>query len=85
MRTFTKGLLLAALLVAASVFAASADCRGDFNGDGVIDEADYEILKAAMGAEEGDVDYAPHIDLDDDGVIGGTDFFALHSASADGC
>jgi hypothetical protein len=83
-RLLTAVLLTASMMLASSAMAAD-DCYGDVNGDGVIDAADDDALKAIFGAQNGDADYLPGADLDGDGIIGGSDFLALQRAKADGC
>ena len=58
----------------ASGVSAGVPCDTDFNGDGMIDEADLEILKTHIGSTDEDEDYAPAVDLDGDGVVGLMDF-----------
>jgi hypothetical protein len=61
------------LLIAAGTMAVSAQaadgCGIDLNGDGVVDSVDGEILKAALGTQEGDSDFVAAADVDGDGVI----------------
>ena len=49
--------------------ALSYDPRFDLNGDGCIDLADLNLLKAHYGARRGDPNYDPRMDFDGDGVI----------------
>ena len=60
----TLGLLLAAS-------AASAAAPGDYNGDGLVDDADKAIILAlaANGSAAGDADFLPAADHDGDGTI----------------
>ena len=58
---------VAGLLLAAP--AALAAAPGDYNGDGVVDDADKAIIFAAQGAAEGDADFVAAADHDGDGVI----------------
>ena len=62
-------LLLAALglvlLSAGGAFAA----EGDFNGDGVVDGSDQQILLDAVGSVAGDENFVAGGDADGDGVI----------------
>jgi hypothetical protein len=41
----------------------------DFNGDGLIDDADFQPAYEMWNACDGDADYDPFYDLDDDGCI----------------
>lgn len=49
-------------------------CDLDYNGDGLVDAADAELLKAAIGAGEEDAAFDFALDVDGDGVIGGSDW-----------
>lgn len=42
---------------------------GDVNGDGVIDQKDLDLVRAAFGSKPGDPNYNPAYDLNHDGVI----------------
>ncbi|MBL4697771.1 MAG: hypothetical protein JKX70_02955 [Phycisphaerales bacterium] len=48
---------------------------GDYNGDGVIGTGDLTILSAQGGGsvDPGDAGYDPHVDLNGDGLLDGTD------------
>ena len=48
-------------------FDPSAPCPGDFDGNGVVDGADFGSMLAAFGTEN------PEFDLDGDGSVGGAD------------
>lgn len=63
---------LLALLLTTNVYAADID--GDFDNDGAVTDADFEILRAAFLTQLGDTDFDPALDLDGDGVISGVDF-----------
>lgn len=52
-------------------------CDFDFNNDGRVDEADAEILRNAMGTNADDDAFPDALDLDGDGLIGGTDWAAF--------
>lgn len=45
----------------------------DYDNNGVVDEADCELVVAAFGSGEGDADYLAAADHDGDGVIAGAD------------
>lgn len=63
------------ILLAGGSASANISCeRTDFNGDGVIDDTDYEILKSYIGANEDLEGYSPVVDLNDDGQIDLADF-----------
>lgn len=57
--------------------ALSTSVRGDANGDGVVDQADLDLMTAAFGGRQGDPLFVPEADLDGDGVIGLEDLQAL--------
>ena len=72
-----------ALMLLLSVGVAYAyDAEFDYNGDGVVDQADLDILNAHLGLGEGDPDYDSGFDHDGDGFIGGTDLLLAHQAVA---
>ena len=70
MKVLGAALLMGSLVLLASG-SASADisCATDFNGDGVTDEADFEILKSQLGVNDDIEGYSPLVDLNDDGLI----------------
>ena len=59
------------LLALGLIFAAPAALaiEGDYNGDGVVDQTDQDMLTDAMMTTEGDPDFLPEADHDGDGVI----------------
>lgn len=57
----TLGLLLAA--------PAALAAEGDYNGDGVCDAADTQIIQDIQGSVDGDGTYVAAADYDGDGVI----------------
>ncbi len=70
----TKVLGAAWLIVSIALFAfgasAEASCDAtDLNGDNVTNEADFEILKAYFGSDDGVEGYDPAADLNDDGTV----------------
>ena len=46
---------------------------GDVNGDGIIDQKDVDLLRAAYGTQKGQPGYVEAYDLNHDGVIDGRD------------
>ena len=44
-------------------------CYGDFNGNGVVDDNDLDIIKAAFHSRPGDPNWRGECDLNKDGVI----------------
>ncbi|MAH64807.1 MAG: hypothetical protein CMJ27_00190 [Phycisphaerae bacterium] len=48
-------------------FDDSPPCPGDFDGNGVVDGADFGSMLGAFGTED------PELDLDGDGTVGGAD------------
>ena len=57
------------------LFAAPAianEC--DVTGDGVLSQADADVIEAAIGTQEGDSDFVPSADLDGDGQVLASDF-----------
>jgi hypothetical protein len=65
---------LAGMTLMLSVGAASAyDAEFDYNNDGVVDQADIDILNSHFGYGEGDEGYVAAFDHDGDGMVGGTD------------
>jgi hypothetical protein len=61
----TAGLATLGLLLAAPAALADAD----YNGDGICDTADQQIIQDAMGTSAGDDGYLAAADYDGDGVI----------------
>ena len=57
---------VAAILLAAP---AALAIEGDYNADGVINEADQAILTDALQTRDGDPGFVPAADHDGDGVI----------------
>ncbi|GJM24090.1 MAG: hypothetical protein DHS20C16_05050 [Phycisphaerae bacterium] len=47
---------------------------GDATGDGIVDESDYVLVLAAIGATEGELEYDPEVDYDSDGIITANDW-----------
>jgi hypothetical protein len=47
--------------------------QGDANRDGVVDDADLELINASFGLCEGDPGFDPLVDLNSDGCVDGTD------------
>ncbi|GBC59640.1 hypothetical protein DENIS_0579 [Desulfonema ishimotonii] len=52
----------------------------DFNGDSAIDDFDIQRIADMWGAEEGDADYDPFYDFDDDGRIGFYDIMSVSNS-----
>lgn len=50
---------------------------GDLNGDGVVTQADLDLMVAAFGQRQGDPLYTTQADLNGDGIIGQADIQAL--------
>jgi hypothetical protein len=61
------------VLLGSGAASASVSCETDFNGDGVTNETDFEILKSQMGATDDQEGYSPAVDLDGDGQVGLSD------------
>lgn len=51
-----------------------ADCPWDLNGDGVVDDADFEIFKLAYPSAIGDSNWNAACDFNSDGKVDNTDF-----------
>jgi bacillopeptidase F len=47
-------------------------CDGDFNNNGIVDGADFSLLKSVLGSQT-----APDQDLNGNGIVDGADFSAL--------
>jgi hypothetical protein len=54
--------------------SAAGSLLGDFNGDCIVDFRDFIALIRHFGAREGEPDYDPVYDLDNNGIIGFSDF-----------
>jgi uncharacterized protein (DUF2141 family) len=42
---------------------------GDVNGDGVIDQTDIDLIRAAFGSSPGSINWNPNADLNGDGRV----------------
>ena len=70
MKVLAAALLMGSVvLLTSSNVSADISCDTDFNGDGVTNETDFEILKSYMGGNEDLEGYTPIVDLNDDGQI----------------
>lgn len=75
---FLGGLFAAALVLVAAGANAEASCQQvDFNGDGVVDEADVEIFKTSLGKSAGQEGYIAAADLDGSGSVTTADYGLL--------
>jgi hypothetical protein len=70
-------------LIFCGASAQAYDAAYDYNGDGVVDSADLELIKAAFNSTDGDADFNPVFDHDGDGFVGGSDL-SLAQAAASG-
>ena len=71
-----------ALLLAGPSFAQEAcSASPDLNGDGTVDAADVEVMKAALNSEIGDADYNAAADLNNDGLITTMDYRVMLECS----
>jgi predicted secreted protein len=52
-------------------------CVGDVNGDGSINVIDLTLVSFAYGSFEGEPDYNPDADLNDDGIVDMKDIFTV--------
>ena len=52
----------------------SSPSSSDFNGDGIVNLADYELFRGQWGTRAGDPNWDAKFDLDSDGVIGLGDY-----------
>jgi hypothetical protein len=52
-----------------SVFTETVNLVGDVNGDGVVNCADLEIVKASFGKKTGQTGFDPRADINGDGVV----------------
>jgi len=66
------------MLCGASAYAYDAEF--DYNGDGVNDEGDLELITDAFNTGEGDPGFDSAFDHDGDGFIGGADILAAQEA-----
>lgn len=73
--------LLCAMGMLLAAPAAWADGSGDCDGSGVIDAADVECAKAAVGTKSGDDDFVAAADTDGDGVVSLADLSDILKAS----
>ena len=61
-------------------FARSPKLVGDFDGNTIVDFADFLLFTAVFGSSEGDALYNPWMDLDGDGTIAFADFLIFVNA-----
>ena len=66
--------LAAVLGISLLALPAMAGSECDVTGDGVSNDADAEVIQAAIGTQEGDLDFVPSADLDGDGQVLVSDF-----------
>lgn len=66
-----------AVLLVLGASTAEASCDTDLDGDGRTDVADFEILRGALGAAEGEPRYVARADLDGDGRISTSDYAVM--------
>ena len=55
-------------------------CDFDYNNDGLVNDVDAGLLRAAFGSAPGEPEYNDAFDADDDGLISGTDWAAFATA-----
>ena len=76
--TLKKGWVLMAAALAVLLYmgqtAANTAASADFDGNGVVEVADFLLFVEAFGAHQGHEKYEAKYDLDDNGVIGIPDF-----------
>ncbi|MDE3256623.1 MAG: leucine-rich repeat domain-containing protein [Gemmatimonadota bacterium] len=58
-------------------FRQAPACPGDFNGDGMVNLADFLAFAGGFGARSGDANYEFGLDLDGSGAIDLSDFLAF--------
>ena len=73
-RTWGAVLISSAAILFAQASFAQNSCDTDFNGDGTTDVADFEVLKAALGASSEDDRYVGAADLNGDGWVTTLDY-----------
>ena len=78
-----RSLVAAGLLLLANPASADEACLAnpDIDRDGIVSEADFEILKAALGSIAGDSDFVAAADLYGDGLITTADYAVLLQCS----
>lgn len=64
----------AALGMSLLALPAMAGSECDVTGDGVLNDDDAAVIQAAIGTQEGDLDFVPSADLDGDGQVLVSDF-----------
>lgn len=75
---------IVAVLNTRSNFSIAATCY-DFDGDGVVDEDDAEIVADHFNQTEGDPGYDPKYDLNGDGAITAYDIIKMNSHMGETC
>ncbi len=68
-----------------SVSAQSAQCPGDFNGDGKVNLADFLAFAGGFGTRSGDANYNPRLDLNGSGSVDLSDFLAFAGVFGSNC
>ncbi len=58
-------------------FRQAPACPGDFNGDGMVNLADFLAFAGGFGARSGDANYDSGLDMDGSGAIDLSDFLAF--------
>ena len=68
-----------------SVSAQSAQCPGDFNGDGAVNLADFLAFAGAFGTRTGDGNFNANMDMNGSGAIDLSDFLAFAGVFGTNC
>ncbi|WP_233267297.1 Ig-like domain-containing protein [Paraglaciecola sp. L3A3] len=50
---------------------------GDLDGDGILNQGDISLFRAALGSSQGDANFNPAADMDNDGVVTRNDYRLL--------
>ncbi len=75
------GAISMALLLCVSS-ASAYDAEFDYNGDGVVDDLDIELIVAAFNTMEGTDGFDPAFDHDGDGMVLSADISIAYAALA---
>ena len=62
------------LLLATSATAEGTCANPDIDGNGVVNEVDFEMLQGALGTSAGDAGFVAGADLDGDGRVSTADY-----------
>ncbi len=66
-------------------FTQAPACPGDFNGDGMVNLADFLAFAGGFGTRSGDASYDANLDMDGNGAVDLSDFLAFAKVFGTAC